>query len=61
MYTFLIITVTAVWGSTFVIIKDTVTTVPPSFIVASRCLLAALPLFALQMMRNPGAFSQGRP
>jgi drug/metabolite transporter (DMT)-like permease len=52
MHTFLIIMVTAVWGSTFVIIKDTVASVDPSFIVFSRCFLAALPLFIVQMIRN---------
>jgi len=53
MHTFLIILVTAVWGSTFVIIKDTVASVNPSVIVLSRCFLAALPLFVAEMIRNP--------
>jgi drug/metabolite transporter (DMT)-like permease len=53
MHTFLIIMVTVVWGSTFVIVKDTVASLNPSFIVFSRCLLAALLLFVVEMIRKP--------
>lgn len=53
MHTFLLILVTVVWGSTFVIIKDTVSSVNPFFIVFTRCLLAALPIFILQTIKKP--------
>jgi drug/metabolite transporter (DMT)-like permease len=53
MNTFLLILVTVVWGSTFVIIKDTVSSVNPFFIVFTRCFLAALPIFILQTIKKP--------
>ena len=53
MHTGLLVLVTVVWGSTFVVIKDTVSSVNPLFIVFARCLLAALLIFLLQTFKNP--------
>ena len=52
MHSFLLILVAIVWGSTFVVIKDTVATINPFFIVFARCLLAALPIFIHQIIPN---------
>ncbi len=53
MHTCLLVLVTFIWGSTFVVIKDTVSSVNPFFIVFTRCFLAALPIFFLQTFKNP--------
>lgn len=53
MYTFLLFLVSLIWGSTFFIIKDTVTTVDESFIVFARTGLAFLALFLYQLSKNP--------
>lgn len=44
MRNLLLILVTIVWGSTFFIIKDTVATVNPFYIVFGRVLLASIPM-----------------
>jgi drug/metabolite transporter (DMT)-like permease len=53
MYTFLLFLVSLIWGSTFFIIKDTVTTVDESFIVFVRTGLAFLALFLFYLIKNP--------
>ena len=53
MYTFLLILVTIIWGSTFVIIKDTVASVNEYFIVFVRCSMAAVPMLLVQLFRAP--------
>jgi drug/metabolite transporter (DMT)-like permease len=53
MYTFLLFLVSLIWGSTFFIIKDTVTTVDESFIVFARTGLAFLALFLYQLIKSP--------
>ena len=47
MHEVLLFLVTIVWGSTFVVIKDAVTTINPFFIVFSRSLLAAISMFLI--------------
>jgi len=44
---FLLICVTAVWGSTFFLIKDLVRTVPPADFLAVRFAIAAVAMLAL--------------
>jgi drug/metabolite transporter (DMT)-like permease len=53
MYTFLLFLVSLIWGSTFFIIKDTVTTVDESFIVFVRTGLAFLALFLFYLIKTP--------
>jgi len=53
MYTFLLFLVSLIWGSTFFIIKDTVTTVDESFIVFVRTGLAFGALLLFHLARNP--------
>lgn len=50
MYTFLLLLVTIIWGSTFFIIKDAVGSIEPNLIVFIRTSIAAIPmaLFALK-------------
>ena len=65
MPTFLLILVTIVWGSTFVIIKDTVRSVDPFFIVFARLGIASLAMtFFLavkdrRLLADPRAWRQG--
>ena len=61
MYTFLLFLVSLIWGSTFFIIKDTVTTVDESFIVLSRTGLAFVALFIYNLIRNPRKLKQTKP
>jgi len=49
---FLLILVTIVWGSTFFIIKDTVSQVDAFHIVFVRNLLAAVPMMLVVLLRN---------
>jgi drug/metabolite transporter (DMT)-like permease len=53
MYTFLLFLVSLIWGSTFFIIKDTVTTVDESFIVFTRTGLAFFALLVYNLIRQP--------
>ncbi|MFO7863537.1 MAG: DMT family transporter [Salinivirgaceae bacterium] len=53
MYTFLLFLVSLIWGSTFFIIKDTVTTVDESFIVFTRTGLAFFALLGYNLIRAP--------
>ena len=65
MPTFLLVLVTIVWGSTFVIIKDTVRSVDPFFIVFARLGIASLAMtFFLavkdrRLLADPRAWRQG--
>lgn len=52
MKNFLLILVTIVWGSTFFIIKDTVESVNPFFIVFGRVFLASIPMLLYVFFRN---------
>ena len=53
MKTFLLILVTIVWGSTFFIIKDTVSTVNEFFIVFIRSIQAFIVMLIYQLYKNP--------
>ncbi len=52
MHEALLFLVTIVWGSTFVVIKDAVTTINPFLIVFSRSLLAAISMFLIVFWRD---------
>lgn len=52
MKNFLLVLVAIVWGSTFFIIKDTVASVPPFYIVLGRMLMASIPMFFLVFFKN---------
>lgn len=52
MYTFLIVLVTIVWGSTFFIIKDAVSSVNPFLIVFSRTSIAAFAMVLFLLIKN---------
>jgi drug/metabolite transporter (DMT)-like permease len=52
MYTFWLVLVSLIWGSTFFLIKDTVNTVNESFIVFARCILAFAAMFIYQLSKN---------
>lgn len=52
MALFLLILTTMVWGSTFVIIKDAVTTVDPFFLVFARNAMAAIAMMLFLAMRD---------
>ncbi len=56
MYTFWMVIVTIIWGSTFFIIKDTVATVNEYFIVFVRSGLAFLAMAIIQLIRKPSGF-----
>ena len=53
MKTFWLVLVTIVWGSTFLIIKDTVTSVNEYMIVFIRSVLAFMAMFVFQLFKNP--------
>lgn len=44
--------VTLIWGSTWLVIKDQISAVPPSWTVTWRFMLAALGMFALALIRR---------
>jgi drug/metabolite transporter (DMT)-like permease len=46
------ILVTLIWGSTWLVIKDQISAVPPSWTVAYRFILAAVGMFALARLRG---------
>jgi len=52
MYTFWLILVSLIWGSTFFLIKDTVETVNENLIVFSRCVIAFIVMFVYQVFKN---------
>lgn len=52
MKNFLLVLVAIVWGSTFFIIKDTVTSVPPFYIVLGRMLMASIPMLVFMLFKN---------
>lgn len=52
MKNFLLILVAIVWGSTFFIIKDTVVSVPPFYIVLGRMLMASIPMLVFMFFKN---------
>ncbi|MCK5028818.1 MAG: EamA family transporter [Bacteroidales bacterium] len=52
MKTFLLILVTIVWGSTFLLVKDTVATVNEYLIVFIRSALAFVAMFIFQLLKN---------
>ncbi|WP_462280587.1 DMT family transporter [Salinivirga cyanobacteriivorans] len=58
MYIFLLFLVSLIWGSTFFIIKDTVTTVDESFIVFVRTGLAFFALLIYNLLKNPQKIKQ---
>lgn len=60
MHTFLLFLVSLIWGSTFFIIKDTVTTVNESFIVFARTGIAFIALLAYNLIKNPKKIRQKR-
>ena len=49
-----LVAVTAVWGSTFVLVRDAVAQVPPFTFIAYRFLAAALLLAAIRPRLAPG-------
>jgi len=55
IYTGLLLLVTIIWGSTFVIIKDTVTSINPFFIVFSRTFIAAISMLLIVFLKNKQA------
>lgn len=57
MYTFLIVLVTIIWGSTFFIIKDTVSSVNPFLIVFYRTSIAALVMLLFLFIKNRGSLA----
>ncbi len=52
MYTFLLLLVTIIWGSTFFIIKDTVASVSEFFIVFGRTFIAAASMITFLLFKN---------
>ncbi|MBI9067340.1 MAG: EamA family transporter [Salinivirgaceae bacterium] len=52
IYTFWLVLVSIVWGSTFFLIKDTVATVNENLIVFSRCFLAFVAMFIYQLSKD---------
>ncbi|MCK5076372.1 MAG: EamA family transporter, partial [Calditrichia bacterium] len=52
MYTFLLLLVTIIWGSTFFIIKDTVASVSEFFIVFGRTFIAAASMTIFLLFKN---------
>lgn len=58
MHIFLLFLVSLIWGSTFFIIKDTVTTVDESFIVFVRTGLAFFALLIYNLIINPKKIKQ---
>ena len=56
MYTFWMVVVTIIWGSTFFIIKDTVATVNEYFIVFVRSGLAFVSIAIIQLIKKPAGF-----
>lgn len=56
MYTFILLLVALVWGSTFFIIKDTVSSVNEYFIVFGRTFIAAVVMIVVLFVKNRKAF-----
>jgi drug/metabolite transporter (DMT)-like permease len=56
MYTFILLLVALVWGSTFFIIKDTVSSVNEYFIVFGRTFIAAVVMIIVLFVKNRKAF-----
>lgn len=56
MYTFILLLVAFVWGSTFFIIKETVSDVNEYFIVFGRTLIAAIVMAIVSFVRNKKFF-----
>ncbi|NPD45597.1 MULTISPECIES: DMT family transporter [unclassified Lentimicrobium] len=52
MKNFLLVLVAIVWGSTFFIIKDTVASVHPFYIVLGRMLMASIPMLLFVFFKN---------
>lgn len=52
MHIFLLILVSIVWGSTFLIVKDAVDTVDENMIVFVRCFLAFIAMFVFMLFKN---------
>lgn len=53
MHLFMLILVSLIWGSTFFLIKDTVSTVNENLIVLTRCFLAFIAMFLFQLYKKP--------
>jgi drug/metabolite transporter (DMT)-like permease len=59
MYTFWLVLATLVWGTTFVIVKDTVSSVDEYFLVFVRNGLAAVPMFIYAFIKDrPNIFNK---
>ena len=56
MYTFILLLVALVWGSTFFIIKETVSDVNEYFIVFGRTLIAAVVMTIVSLIRDKKSF-----
>ena len=52
MHTFLLLLVTIIWGSTFFIVKDTVSSVNENMIVFGRTFLAAISMILFLLLKN---------
>lgn len=52
MYTFWLVLVSLIWGSTFFLIKDTANSVNENFIVFTRSFLAFIAMFVYQLVKN---------
>ena len=49
----MLILATVVWGSTFAVVKDTMNSVNEYYLIFMRSIIAALPLLAITLIKNP--------
>jgi drug/metabolite transporter (DMT)-like permease len=49
----MLILATIIWGSTFAVVKDTMNSVNEYYLIFMRSIIAALPLLALTLFKNP--------